>query len=270
MSHKARNFLEITDLKSGYGNKAVLQGVSFSVDKGEFIGIIGPNGAGKTTLLKTLSHIIRPIEGAVSLDGEDIHRMGSLEIARRFAMVGQGLFSIFSFTVNEIALMGRTPHIGIFGHEKREDLKIVEDILQLTDLEDFKERPINELSAGEGQRVLIAKALAQQPKVLLLDEPTAHLDIGYQTEILDLVESLKREQQLTVVCVLHDLNLASQYCDRILLLNKGMVAGFAPPAEILRYDTIEKVFNAVVLVNDKIIPNRPLVIPISKNLKERP
>lgn len=257
-------FLEVKDLKSGYGDTLVLHRVSFSVERSEFIGIIGPNGSGKTTLLKTLTHIIRPIEGTVLLEGKDIHRMGSLEIARKFAMVGQDLISIFSFTVNEIVLMGRTPHIGIFGHEKKQDLEIVQEILQLTDLEDFKDRPIDELSAGERQRVLVARALAQQPKVLLLDEPTAHLDIGYQVEILDLVKSLKKEKLLTVICVLHDLNLASQYCDRILLLNKGMVAGLAPPTQILRYDTIEKVFNAVVLVNDKTLPNRPLVIPISK------
>lgn len=259
-------FLEARDLKSGYGDKLVLHGVSFLVKKGEFIGIIGPNGAGKTTLLKTLTHIIRPIEGTVLLESRDIHRMGNLEIAREFAMVGQDLISIFSFTVNEIVLMGRTPHIGIFGHEKKQDLKIVQDILQLTDLEDFKNRPIDELSAGEKQRVLIAKALAQRPKVLLLDEPTTHLDIGYQIEILDLVKLLKKEQLLTVVCVLHDLNLASQYCDRILLLNKGAVAGFAPPQKILTFETIEKVFNAVVLVNDKTISGRPLVVPISKDV----
>lgn len=261
-------FLEVKDLKSGYAERVVLQRVSFSVERAEFIGIIGPNGAGKTTLLKSLTHIIRPIEGMVRLEGKDIHQMGSLQIAKKFAMVGQDLMSIFSFTVNEIVLMGRTPHIGIFGHEKKQDLRIVRDILQLTDLEDFKDRPIDELSAGERQRVLIAKALAQQPEVLLLDEPTAHLDIGYQIEILDLVKSLKQKQQLTVVCVLHDLNLASQYCDRILLLNKGMAAGFASPQEILKFETIEKVFNAVVLVNDKTIPNRPLVIPISKALKK--
>lgn len=257
-------FLEVKDLKSGYGEKIILQDISFFVNKGEFIGIIGPNGAGKTTLLKTMTHIIKPKGGSVILEGKDVHRMESSEAARNFAMVGQSLFSIFSFTVMDIVIMGRTPYVGILGSESGEDLKIAEQALELTDLTDFKNRPLDELSAGERQRVLIARALAQQPRILLLDEPTAHLDIGYQIEILGLVESLKREHQLTVVCVLHDLNLASQYCDRILLLNKGMLAGFAPPEGILRYDTIEKIFKAVVLVNDKTIPHRPLVIPISK------
>lgn len=257
-------YLDIRDLKSGYRDRRVLQGVSFSVKRGEFVGIIGPNGAGKTTLLKTLTHIIRPEEGSVSLEGKDIHSLGSFEIAKRFAMVGQDLRSIFSFTVKDIVLMGRTPYIGILGHEKKEDLKIAEDIIKLTDLEDFKDRPIDELSAGERQRVLIAKALVQEPDVLLLDEPTAHLDIGYQIDILDRIKLLKDRKRLTVICVLHDLNLASQYCDRILLLYKGMAAGFASPKEILKYEIIEKVFNAVVLVNDETFPDRPLIVPISK------
>jgi len=258
-------FLEIKDLKSGYSGRTIIDGVSFSIEKGEFVGIIGPNGAGKTTLLKTMTHILSPSGGGVFLEGKDVHRLNSTEMARRFAMVGQDLRSIFSFTVKDIVLMGRTPYIGLFNSETGDDLKMVDHVLELTDLKDFIERPIDELSAGERQRVLIAKALAQDPAILLLDEPTAHLDIGYQMEILELVRSLKRERQLTVVCVLHDLNLASQYCNRIILLDKGKVADFAPPKDILKYDTIEKIFGATVLVNEKALPGSPLVVPIARS-----
>jgi iron complex transport system ATP-binding protein len=158
--------------------------------------------------------------------------------------------------------MGRTPHIGILGTEKKYDLEIVAEILARIDLEQFRDRPIDELSAGERQRVLIAKALTQQPQLLLLDEPTAHLDIGYQIEILDLIKSLNAERKLTVICVLHDLNLASQYCDKLLLLDNGRIAGFAAAKDILRRDTIEKIFNVKVLINEDIIIRKPVVVPL--------
>lgn len=188
------DFLNVIDLKSGYSNNLVLKDISFSVKKGEFIGIIGPNGAGKTTLLKTLSHIIKPLSGKVLLKGKDIHLLSSLLLARQCAMVGQDLLSLFSFTVEEIVLMGRNPYLGLFKQERKEDVEIVNMALKRTDMSMLKDRPIDELSAGERQRALIAKALVQQPQLLLLDEPTAHLDIGYQTDILDLIRLLNRER----------------------------------------------------------------------------
>ncbi|NQT95713.1 MAG: ABC transporter ATP-binding protein [Candidatus Omnitrophica bacterium] len=257
-------YLEVQNLRSGYGQIRILHDISFEIERGEFIGIIGPNGAGKTTLLKTLTHIIRPQSGNIFLEGKDIHSMSSAEVAKSFAMVGQGLKPIFSFTAREIVLMGRTPYIGILGQEKKEDLLLVEEVLKATDLRRFADRPIDELSAGERQRVLIAKALAQKPEVLLLDEPTAHLDIGYQIEILDLVKSFKEERGLTIACVLHDLNLASQYCDRIILLHEGIIVDFGPPESILRSDLIEKVFKTSIKVDSSILQGKPLIIPITK------
>ena len=259
------DFLNVIDLKSGYKNNLVLNEISFSVKKGDFIGIIGPNGAGKTTLLKTLSHIIRPLGGKVLLKGKDIHLLSSLLLARECAMVGQDLLSLFSFTVEEIVLMGRNPYLGLFKQERKEDVEIVNMALKRTDMSLLKDRPIDELSAGERQRALIAKALVQQPQLLLLDEPTAHLDIGYQTDILDLIRLLNRDSELTVICVLHDLNLASQYCDKLLLLDKGKIAGFGPPAEILQYDILERTFNARCLVDKDILGGKPIVIPFPKN-----
>jgi len=259
------DFLNVIDLKSGYSNNLVLKDISFSVKKGEFIGIIGPNGAGKTTLLKTLSHIIKPLSGKVLLKGKDIHLLSSLLLARQCAMVGQDLLSLFSFTVEEIVLMGRNPYLGLFKQERKEDVEIVNMALKRTDMSMLKDRPIDELSAGERQRALIAKALVQQPQLLLLDEPTAHLDIGYQTDILDLIRLLNRDTELTVICVLHDLNLASQYCDKLLLLDKGKIAGFGSPAEILQYDILEQTFNARCLVDKNILQGKPIVIPFPKN-----
>ncbi len=258
------DFLNVIGLNSGYRNNPVLKDISFNVKKGEFIGIIGPNGAGKTTLLKTLSHIITPAGGKVLLNGRDIHSLSSILFARQCAMVGQDLMSLFSFTVEEIVLMGRNPYLGLFKQERREDIEIVNTALKRTNMSLLKERPIDELSAGERQRALIAKALVQQPQLLLLDEPTAHLDIGYQTDILDLIRSLNNESELTVVCVLHDLNLASQYCDKLLLLDKGKIIGFDSPAEILKYDILERTFNARCLVNKEILQGKPVVIPFPK------
>jgi iron complex transport system ATP-binding protein len=255
------DFLKIDSIESGYADNIVLKGISFNVKKGEFIGIIGPNGSGKTTLLKTLSHIIRPFKGNILLEGKDIHSLSALALARNLAMVGQGMFSIFSFTTEEIVLMGRSPYIGLLGHEKKQDIEKVNRVLEITGLTCFKNKPIDELSSGERQRVLIARALAQEPKLLLLDEPTAHLDIGYQTDILDLVSALKDNEHLTVICVLHDLNLASQYCDKLVLLENGRIAGFDTPENILRYDTLEKVFNARCLVDERVLAGKPIVIP---------
>ena len=262
------NFLEANAIKSGYSDRVVLDGISFSVSKGEFIGIIGPNGAGKTTLLKTLTHIIKPFEGNVLIENRDIHNIPTREAAKVSAMVGQHLLSIFSFTVQEIVLMGRTPYIGMIGHETLNDIKIVDDVLRVTDLYDFKERPVDELSAGERQRVLIAKALSQQPKLLLLDEPTAHLDIGYQIDIMDFVKSLNEKGDFTVISVLHDLNLASQYCDRIMLLDKGKIVDFAQTKEILMSEKLSKVFNATLLINDKMLPETPFIIPLRKKAND--
>lgn len=260
------DFLKIENMESGYIDNLVVKGISFSVKRAEFIGVIGPNGGGKTTLLKTLSHIIKPSNGSVFLEGEDIHSLSALNLAKKLAMVGQGMISIFSFTVEEIVLMGRSPYIGFFGHEKKEDMEKVNYALERTGLITLKKRPVDELSAGERQRVLIARALAQEPKLLLLDEPTAHLDIGYQTDILDLIKSLQQDNGLTILCVLHDLNLASQYCDKLLLLDKGRIIGFDTPKNILKYDILEKTFNATCIVDESILDGKPVVIPFTRRL----
>ncbi|MDD5504515.1 MAG: ABC transporter ATP-binding protein [Candidatus Omnitrophica bacterium] len=260
-------FLQVKDIDSGYNDKAVIHSMSFNLDRGEFVGIIGPNGSGKTTLLRTISHIIKPFKGTVLLESQNIHRLSKNVLARRIALAGQNILSVFSFTVEEIVLMGRNPYIGFFGHEKKGDLQKVRLVLEQTGLTRVRNKPVHCLSAGEGQRVLIARALAQEAKLLLLDEPTAHLDIGYQTDILDLIKSLQQESGISVICVLHDLNLASQYCDKLLLIDEGRAAGFDIPERVLKRGVLESVFHAACLVNNTILPGRPLIVPFSRRAR---
>src|SRR3989338_5901020 len=184
------NILTLKDIISGYGEKEVINGISFSVEKGEFLGIIGPNGAGKSTLLKTISRVIHIRNGNILLEGKDVYRVPLKEFAKSVAFVAQDTQITFPFAVLDIVLMGRFPYLGAFQSQSKEDFEVVHQALTTTDCESFASRPIDQLSAGERQRVFIAKALAQEPKLILLDEPTAHLDITHQVGILDLIKRL--------------------------------------------------------------------------------
>lgn len=251
--------LELDRIKSGYGKRVVLEDISFFVQKGEFIGIIGPNGCGKSTLLKTISGVIKPFEGKITIDSRDSGAFSIKDTAKLIAFVPQELFIPFSFSVLEIALLGRCPYLGRFQEPAKNDLEIVDQALRLTDSREFIDRFFDELSSGERQRVIIAKALAQEPTILLMDEPTSHLDITHQIKILDIVKKLNIERNLTVMIVLHDLNLASEYCGRIILLNEGRLHKIGTPQEILNYKTIEDVYKTVVLVNQNPLSKKPFV-----------
>ena len=200
----------------------MLNGISLAIDRGEIAGIIGPNGSGKTTLLKLLSKVLKQESGSIRLMGRDLASMKHKEIARIVGVVPQGTSIAFSFTVREVVLMGRSPHLGILQMEQEADLKIADNAMGLTDTLELADRNIDELSGGECQRVIIARALAQEPKIMLLDEPTSYLDINHQLEIFDLIKRLNKERDLTVVIVSHDLNMAAEYCDRLILLKDGM------------------------------------------------
>ncbi|MBU4376308.1 MAG: ABC transporter ATP-binding protein [Candidatus Omnitrophica bacterium] len=251
--------LRVDDLSGGYGKENIVRDISFVVNKGDFLGIIGPNGSGKSTLLRFLSRVLVPRKGRIELSGKDIHKMALKEFSRKTAFVPQDILINFSFTVWEIALMGRIPHLGRLELETRNDFTIAEKALSLTDALYLKEKYIDNLSAGERQRVIIAKALAQEPILLLLDEPTSHLDIGYQIQILDLLKKLNREKGLSIIMVLHDLNLASEYCDRIILLNEGSIFKEGSPHEVLTYENIESVYKTVVLVNKNPLSSKPFI-----------
>lgn len=256
--------LKVNNVSGGYNTDAIIKDISFDINKGEFLGIIGPNGSGKSTLLRLMSRVLLPQEGIVFFENRDITRMRLRELCQKLAFVPQDTLINFSFTVWEIALMGRIPHLGRLQLETSKDFTITEKALLATDSLQLKPKKIDQLSAGERQRVIIAKALAQEPVLLLLDEPTSHLDIGYQIEILNLLKRLNLDNNLTIVIVLHDLNLASEYCDRIILLDKGRIFKSGSPDEVLTYKNIEAVYKAVVLVNENPISSKPYIMLVSE------
>ncbi|MCL5104067.1 MAG: ABC transporter ATP-binding protein, partial [Armatimonadetes bacterium] len=252
--------IKADNLVAGYNGAVVLNGISIEVEDAGFVGIIGPNGSGKTTLLRAMSRALAPMSGFVQLNEKNIYTIPSREFARRVAVVPQDTLVAFDFTVLEIALMGRSPRLGRFAVEGSRDVEIAMDALARTGTDHLKDRPINALSGGERQRVMVARALAQEPEVLLLDEPTSHLDISFQFEIMDLVKSLNRERGLTVLAVLHDLNLASQYCDRLMLIGQGTVRAVGSPEEVITSENVRRVYGAEVWVRRHPTSHKPYII----------
>lgn len=260
------NILEVKSLSCGYNSKVIINEVTFSVAKGAFTGIIGPNGAGKTTLLKAITRTLRPYKGEVFYQGEDIFKLKTKELARHIAVLPQTLEIPFSFSVEEFVSMGRFPHVGRFQRFSSHDLQVIKKSLLLTDTFELRERKINELSEGEKQRVIIAQGLAQEPEFLLLDEPTAHLDIAHQVQLLSLLCRLNSENGLTVMAILHDLNLASEFCRELILLNEGKIFRTGLPSEVLTYQNIEEVYKTVVIVKENPLTSKPYVFVVPKGL----
>ncbi|TKS59216.1 MAG: iron ABC transporter ATP-binding protein [Nitrospira sp.] len=233
----------------------VLDGLTFDVEAGEILGIVGPNGSGKTSLLKLLAKVLRPHAGDLALFGRDLGTMPHDEVARTVAFVPQESPQVFSVTVMETVLLGRYPHhqgamwSAGFGWESAEDVLIAEQAMQATDLTHLASRSVMDLSGGERQRCMMARALAQAPQVLLLDEPTAFLDLQHQMEICAIVRRLKEERGLTVVLVSHDLNLASQYCDRILMLKAGELFRLGSPHDVIDVAVLRAVYGCDVLID---------------------
>lgn len=252
--------LEIHDLVCGYGEVPVLHCISLNVAAGEMVAIIGPNGCGKTTLLRAASGVLLPWSGRVWVDGVDVHRISPRERAKRIAFVGQNVALDFAFDVREVVLMGRSPHIRRFGWESHHDVQVAEAAMAMCDILPLADRPITELSDGERQRAFIAMALAQEPRLLLLDEPTSHLDINHQVGILDIVRGLNQRTGLTVVMVSHDLNLAAEYCDRLFLLRGGRLLTSGTPAEVLTEANINAAYGATVRVQPNPVSGRPHIV----------
>jgi len=247
----------------GYTHHEVLKEIDLDIHEGELIGIIGPNGAGKTTLLRVLSGYLTPQHGHVRFMGTDMGEYDRRILARYIATLPHSLDIPFSYTVEEFIVMGRYPHAGrlsIYGDHDRE---FVHDIMNIMHMESLYGRKIDTLSEGEKQKVFLAQCLAQDPKVLLLDEPVSHLDIRYQMLTLEILQHLHSEG-LTILMVLHDLNLASEFCSRIILLSEGRIHTDGPPSTTLTYQNIEKVYNTVVLVRENPFSGKPFVIPVSK------
>ena len=221
--------------------KALLERVRLHADRGQLVGLIGPNGAGKSTLLRAIAGVLRPQEGAVWLEGEELDSLPAKDVAARMALVPQIAPYTHGFTARELVLMGRYPHLGRFEIEGAADEQIAHEAMRLTETDQFAERTLDTLSGGERQRVFVSRALAQQPRVLLLDEPTANLDVLHKLRVLDLVRHLV-DEGLTAVAAIHDLGMAARYCDRLVLLSGGRVLAEGSPEDVLVPDIIEAAF----------------------------
>jgi iron complex transport system ATP-binding protein len=256
--------LKLEQLSCGYDSGFTVSNVDLSIGDGEILGIVGPNGSGKSTLLKAVTRMIKPISGRILLEGQDIWQMQGKDIAKTVAVVSQ-TSEAESMTVEDFVLLGRMPYHGQFQFlETKEDHNIAVRSMELTDCLRFKDHLISETSDGEKQLALFARALTQQPRVLILDEPTAHLDITHQVSIMDLVRRLSKEFGLTVIIVLHDLNLAAEYCHRLVLLSDGSVHTVGTPDEVIDYKIIEEVYKTVVVVDRNPISSKPFVLVVSE------
>ncbi len=257
----ARVVLEVHDVACAYDAMPALDGVTVDVDAGEMLGVVGPNGSGKTTLLRVLDALLRPTRGAVRLDGADLAAVSRKAVAKVIGVVPQASAPGFGFTTLEIVTMGRAPHLHPLAPEGADDEAAVRQAMERTDTWQLRHRPIDTLSGGERQRVLLARALAQTPRVLLLDEPTAHLDLKYQLEMMALVHALARDG-LAVVAAVHDLNLAAQFCDRLVMLNRGRIAAVGSPAEVLTAAALLAVYGTEVVVEHHPATGRPHIVPL--------
>ncbi len=236
-----------------------LRDLSFSLEAGEVLGLIGPNAAGKTTVIRLLSRVLHPSSGAIVIDGQPAAALDRAAVARRIAVVPQGVPQGFPYTVEQLVLMGRFPHAPARFFESRADLLIAREAMALTGVEALAAEPLERLSGGERQRVVLARALAQQPRLLVLDEPTAHLDLRYQAECVALLRRLHRDEGLGILLVSHDLNLAAEVSDRLLLLAGGKAVTSGPPHEVLQEPVLEAVYGCRVVVDKHPATRRPTV-----------
>ena len=259
--------LEIKKLSFAYKEEKIINDLDLYIKMNEFIAIIGPNGSGKSTLIKNLSNIIKPDKGSIYLDYKNLNDLSAQDLAKKLSVVPQDTNVDFDFTVYDLIMMGRNPYQNRWGKITDNDREVVIEAMKLTDTFQFKDRRLMNLSGGERQRVIIARALAQEPEVLLLDEPTSSLDINYQGEIFDLLSYLNNKKNITIIIVSHDLNLASQYCNKLVLLNNGEIYSIGNPDEVLIKKNIKDVYNAEVSIKENMISGRPYVVLIPNKHK---
>jgi iron complex transport system ATP-binding protein len=256
--------VQVHDVSFSYGGRGVLDHVSLQLDPSERVAVIGPNGAGKTTLLKLVGGVLRASAGSVRIDGTDIAEIPRRQMARLVAVVPQELVIPFSFTVREMVELGRTAYMRLFRGFGTVDRLAVEHALDVTDSTCLAARVVNELSGGERQRVLVAMALAQQPRILLLDEPTQRLDLTRQAEILDLIRDVSAERGLTVLSAIHDLNLAALYFDRLIVLSGGVIVADGAPSQVMKADVLEPAYAGRLRFVPVGASATPLVLPAPK------
>ncbi|MGZ3537759.1 MAG: ABC transporter ATP-binding protein [Thermodesulfobacteriota bacterium] len=256
--------IEVNSISFRYHDDWVLEDVSFRAEKGEFVGLIGPNGSGKTTLLKILYRLLTPQKGEILFELVPMKKMERADIAKRIAVVAQETHLLFPFSVLETVLMGRSPYLGHLMFENEKDLEIARKAMEWTKIVPFSERHMDELSGGERKRVFIARALAQEPEVILLDEPTASLDIQHQIDFLDLILTLNRERGLTIIMASHDINIASEFCDRLILLQRGRIYQMGTPEQVITKENIETVYGCEVWIDRNPISGMPRISLLKK------
>ncbi|MFA5614604.1 MAG: ABC transporter ATP-binding protein [Methanoculleus sp.] len=252
--------VEVIGIDVSYGAKKVLEAISLNAERGEILGIIGPNGAGKTTLIKAMSRVVAPEGGEIRLNDRNLDSLSFREMAQQIAVVPQGTSISFDYSVRDIVMMGRHPYIGRLSSGTARDLEIGDNAMRLANVTHLADSSVNEISGGERQRVLIARALAQEPKILLLDEATSNLDISHRIEILNIIRGLT--DAVTVVSVFHDLNLAAYYCDRLIMLKESKVFAVGEPADVLTRETIHAVYGIDVLVKTHPLTGKPYILPV--------
>ena len=256
--------IELCSISFRYQKDWVLWDLSFLIKKGEFVGVIGPNGSGKSTLLKILSSLLIAQKGEIFSEGVPLKKMSRSDLAKKIAVVPQETHLLFPFKALEIVLMGRSPYLGHLLFERTIDLEIARKAMEWTETLQFSERSMDELSGGERKRVFIARALAQEPEVILLDEPTSNLDIHHQLDFLELILHLNQERGLTIVMASHDINIASEFCDRLILLQQGRIYKMGPPQEVVIKDSIERVYGCEIWVDQHPVSKMPRISLLRK------
>lgn len=258
---EAFEILRAEDVWAGYGAAPVLQGISLRLLRGEFVGLLGPNGSGKSTLLRVLSGVLPPQQGQIWLGGKPLYQMRAKEVAQKLAFVPQREEVAFGFTAWEVVLLGRAPYIGWWGKERAEDVQATQRAMERTDCLPLAERAVGTLSGGERQRVVLARGLAQETPLLFLDEPLTHLDVAHQVSTLSLLRQLNRDEGLTVLAALHDVNLASEFCDRLLVLHRGRLVADGIPSDVVTPELLARVFGVDAWVRVNPVTGRPHMLP---------
>lgn len=251
------NILEVNNLSAGYENGIVIQDISFSLKKGDFLSILGKNGSGKSTLIKALQGLLKNISGGISVNGEDVLSLSSRQLAKKISYVPQIFSSSFEFSVAETVLMGRYARQSRLRSSSSDDSRIIEEVMTLTQIAHLREKKVAHLSGGERQRVFIARALAQDTPLLFLDEPSSHLDINYQVEIYQILKRLQEEKGKTILTTEHNINLAIPYSQKIMFLKDGRVYAIGPPDRLVTRKNIQEVFEAAVEIRENIHSKLP-------------
>lgn len=259
---QAGKVLEFRDVHIGYGEQDVLKGFTADIQKGEFVGLIGANGSGKSTLLKAVSGLLPVRQGEILINGTAHETFSQKERAKQVAVVPQSYAIDYAFTVEDMVMMGRNPYLSFRDREGTKDLELVAEAMRLTRTEQFRDRMFNELSGGEMQRVIIARAIAQQSDIILLDEPTSALDVQHQIEVMELIVKLNRERGKTVLAVLHDLNMAARYCDRLIMLHDGKVLADGAPEEVMTQENLQILYEMQMIIRKNNVFGRPEIVPI--------